>query len=185
MGAIAPILGIVSTVASTVVSATGAMAAAESEANMFKYQQEVANMNAQIAEDNAKRARDVAQVNQQDQDNQAAAFLGEQLAIQSASGVDLGSRSSLGSRKASRAVARRDALNVIQAGELNAYNSLTDKVNFDAQAAQAGMAADNALLKGRINMMTSLVGATKGFASQLGRFGGGGFAAAQPRVRMV
>ena len=167
--------------AGTLVSAVGTIVGGQAAANEARYRQEVAEMNARIARDNAVRARDVAQTNQQAQDNQAAAFLGEQLATQAGSGVDLGSRSSLGARKASRVVARQDALNVIQAGELDAYQSLTDASNFDAQAAQAGASADNALLSSYLGAASSLIGATRGFGNR-GRITGTGTPRSKPGI---
>lgn len=168
--------------AGTLVSAVGTIMGGQVAANEARYRQQVAEMNARIARDNAVRARDVAQTNQQAQDNQAAAFLGEQIATQSGSGVDIGSRSMLGARKASQAVARQDALNVIQAGELDAYNQLTDAANFDAQAAQAGMAADNAQLTAYLGATSSLIGATRGFGRNSGRITGGAVPRARPQM---
>ena len=102
----------------------------------------IQEMNAEIANDNAKRAIDRSAVEQQESDFRTRAMLGEQLAQQSASGVDIGVGSPKYTRIAARELGRLDALNIRQAGELEAYNYRTQATNFQANA--AGMRAEGA-----------------------------------------
>lgn len=164
LAGLAPILGTAFSVAGSLVSGFSAMSAAN-------YQAKVAAMNAQIAEDNAKRAVTRSAVEAQDQDALTRAMLGEQEAIQSASGVSLASRSSVLTRKAAAELGRRDALNVRQAGELEAYGYRTDAMNMRAQGALAKMEGRNALLGSFLGAGASLVGGANGVASPR-RYGG-------------
>lgn len=130
---------------------------------MGRYQQQLAEQNAQIAEDNARRAIQRAQVEQYDQDMVTLAFLGEQEAIQAASG--LGGRSQFLVRKASAELGRRDALNVRQAGEIEAYNYLTQAVSQRAEGEMAAQSGRYGLLSGFVRAVPSLVGQSRAVRS--------------------
>lgn len=120
-------LSTILTAASTAV--TGVLQYSASQANAS-----IMEMNAQISEDNAVRAIQRAQVEQEAQDQQTRAFLGEQLAVQSSSGVNIGSGSPVLTRVAARELGRMDALNIRQAGELESYNYKVDAASGRAQA---------------------------------------------------
>lgn len=126
------------------------------------YQAAVAEMNAEIANENAKRALERSQVEQQDQDAITLAMLGEQQAGQAASGLAFGSRSFRLQRKSAQELGRKDALNIRQAGEIEAYNYRTDAANYQAQAGIAKASGVNSLLGSFLYGAGSLVsGATK------------------------
>jgi hypothetical protein len=128
----------------------------------YSYQAKVAEMNQEIANDNATRALERAQVEQQDQDSITLAMLGEQEAQQAASGLAFGSGSFRLARKSARELGRKDALNIRQAGELEAYDYRTQAANFGAHAEMAKASATNSLLGGFLSGTASLVsGATK------------------------
>lgn len=95
----------------------------------------IQEMNAQIANDNARRALERSKVEQQESDIRARGLIGEQLAQQAGSGVDVGRGSPKYTRIAARELARLDALNIRQAGEIEAYNYKTQAANFSASAA--------------------------------------------------
>ena len=107
--------GTAAAIGGTIISTTAAM-----QAN--KYQQQVLARQAAQMEENANRASYAAQVNQQQQDMTTRALLGEQIAAQSASGLSLGGKSQMLTRKAARELGRLDALNIRQAGDVEAYN---------------------------------------------------------------
>ena len=111
----------------TVVSGASSFMAASANANMAEY-------NARVADDNAKRSIERSQLEQQDQDYQTKALIGEQLSQQAASGVDVGSGSTKYTRMAAKELGRRDALNVRQAGELEAHDYKTQAVSNRMQA---------------------------------------------------
>jgi hypothetical protein len=122
----------------------------------------VAKMNQEIANDNAKRSLERVQVEQQDQDAITLAMLGEQEAGMAASGLAFGSGSFRLARKSAQELGRKDALNIRQAGELEAHDYRTQAANFGAQAELSKASARNSLLGGFLGGVTSLVsGATK------------------------
>jgi hypothetical protein len=129
------------------------------------YQAKIADMNADIAKDNAGRAVFRSQVEQQDQDVQTAQMLGTQEAAQSASGISLNSESSRRIRKASRMLGRKDALNVRQAGEIEKYNYLVEAANQTAQGQMAKLGGIGSLLSGFIGAGSSLLGSASSTTS--------------------
>lgn len=94
----------------------------------------IMEMNAQVADENSRRAIERAQVSQQDQDIQTRFLLGEQAAAQAASGIDVGTGSSKFARVSARQLGRLDALKVRQSGELESYNFKVDAASGRAQA---------------------------------------------------
>lgn len=127
-------IGLIVGLAGSVVSGMGQVAAMQNQSAMAAYQASVAEMNKQIAEENARRAIEVSQVQQVDQDMISKALLGEQIAVQGASGLSLAGRSQMLTRKSAAELGRRDALNIRQEGELKKYAFLTDAANFGAQS---------------------------------------------------
>lgn len=107
--------GTAAAIGGTIISTTSAL-----QANA--YQQQVLARQAAQLEENAQRATYASQVNQQQQDMQTRALLGEQIAAQSASGLKLGGKSQMLTRKSARELGRLDALNIRQAGDVEAYN---------------------------------------------------------------
>lgn len=126
------------------------------------YQAKVAQANADIAAENAKRAIERAQIEQIDQDTETLAMLGEQEAAQSASGISITGRSAVRTRATARRLGRRDALNVRQAGEIEAYNYLTDEMNFKAQAKGSQLSAWSSMVGG-------VLGAASDYTSTMSR----------------
>ena len=98
------------------------------------YQAKVAAQNAAIARDNAVKATEQASQQAQQNDNEMSAFIGQQEATQSASGVSTQSRSSVLTRKASARIAKIDRDNIIQQGEATANNYLQQAADFKSQA---------------------------------------------------
>lgn len=145
------------TVASTLVSAGGSILQGVQANKMAKYQAKVAEMNKSIAEDNARRAIERSQVEQQESDMTALAFMGSQEAMQGASGLSLGGASQQLARKSSKELARLDALRIRQGGELEAYNYRTQGVNFGAEASMAKAGGKNSLVSGFIDAGSSLL----------------------------
>lgn len=97
-------------------------------------QAQVADMNAQIERENATRAVERSQVEQQEQDFANKAALAEQVAAQAGSGVALEVGAPVRTRSVSRRLARLDALNIRQAGDLEAYNHLVNASSIEAQS---------------------------------------------------
>src|SRR5262245_32460828 len=125
------------------------------------YQGQVAEMNAEIAKDNAKRAVERSQIEQESQDLKAANALGAQVTEQGASGLSLSSGSMMRSRRSARRLARLDALNVRQAGRIEEYNYLTEAANQKAQAHASRISGVGSLLGWFFSGLNSLVGSSQ------------------------
>lgn len=145
-----------------------------------QYRSEVAKMNQAIAEDNAARSIQRSQIEAQDQDAVTLALLGEQEVAQASSGVSLGSRTFVGTRRNARVLGRLDALRIRQGGELEAYNYRTDAANFKAEGGAARREGRASLLGGFIGAAKSLVGGA-GKVKDPNRYEP--FAARMPRAR--
>lgn len=102
-----------------------------------QYQAKVANMNADVARDNARRALQRSDVEAVENDRLTAEMLGEQESAQSGSGLSLTGRSFALNRARTRILGRRDTLNIRQGGEVEAYNYKVQRQNFKAQAKSA------------------------------------------------
>ena len=126
------------------------------------YQAKVANMNAEIANDNAKRALERGAVEGEDNDFQTRALLGEQEVAQAASGVSLSGKSAILTRESARKLGRRDTLNIIQDASVEAYNYRTQAANFKAEAAAAKISGISSMIGGVLgaagSIPTSMVG---------------------------
>lgn len=142
--------------ASTVLSAAGSLYTGAANAAAAKYQSGVAAVNAMIARDNAAAARQRSQEAQMEQDMLTLGQLGEQEALQSATG--LGGRSQMLTRKASIELGRQDAMRIRNTGEMDAYNFENQARSFDAEAGMRKASASNSLLSGFLNATQSIVG---------------------------
>lgn len=150
-------LGTIASIGGTVLSGVSAYGAAQ-------YQASIGEMNAKIAEENADRARERAAIEAQEQDDTTLALLGQQEAAQSASGLSLGGRSQMLTRKAARELGRKDALNVRQGGEIEAYNYGVDAANQRAGAEAAKSQGIGALLGSFLGASKSLIGGSRSTA---------------------
>lgn len=157
----------------TLLSVGGTIASGISALAAGNYQKQVADMNAQIAKDNAARAQERSQIVQQETDNRTAGFLGTQTAAQSASGISLTSRSAIATRRTARELGRLDALNVRQAGDVEAYNYKVDAANQQAQGQMAQQAGVGTLIGSFFKAGGSLVGGSNSVANSQGITGGG------------
>lgn len=122
------------------------------------YAKNTADMNAEIAEDNAKRAVFRSQVEQQESDLATAGMLGEQEAAQSASGISLTSGSLVKTRAAARKLGRLDALNIRQAGRVEAYNYQAEAAGLRAKGQGALFAGVGDALGSFMSAGGSLIG---------------------------
>jgi hypothetical protein len=126
----------------------GVAASTSATISANNYQAQVAQRNADLMNENARRAIDVAQQEQIQQDQKTRGLLGEQVAAQSASGLKLGGRSYMLTRKSARQLGRLDALNIRQDGDITAFNyRMAAQDNLD-QITQLKSANKTALLSG-------------------------------------
>lgn len=121
------------------------------------YAADVANQNAKIADENAQKAAEASQKNALESDMQTAGMMGEQLAAQSASGISVGSRTSVSVRKAASNIGRARAAEIRNRGrdEVIAYNQ--QSADFKGEAA-------NAKASGKWGMVGGILGAAQSLA---------------------
>lgn len=112
------------------------------------YQAAVATRMAEQNEANAERARTVGQIQQQEQDFEAAGILAGEVAKQAASGFEVSSTGFARRNKLARTLARRDALRIREDAEIEAENFETAAQDNRTQAAGAKMRGRAALLSG-------------------------------------
>lgn len=110
-----PVIAIGLGVAGAVVNTTATIAA-------NNYQSEVLARNAALMEQNAQRSVQAASAASLQQDQMTRALLGEQIATQSASGLKIGGKSQMLTRKSARELGRLDAENIRYAGDVEAFN---------------------------------------------------------------
>lgn len=120
--AFAPALAIPLAIAGIGLNVFGALQQGQSQKAAYDYQAQVAKRNAEVNELNARTALDRGRQAQLQVEEQNRALYGAQVAAQSASGLRIGGRSQILTRKSARELGRRDALNAQYAGEVEAYN---------------------------------------------------------------
>lgn len=154
-----------------VVQAIGAIQAGRAEAEAAAYRAEVARRNQQLANDNAVRIQQTAQVETEALEAENRGKIGEIIAAQSGSGLSLGGKSQLLTRKSAYSLARLDAKTLRQRGDLSSFNSRVDAANYGSEAQLFELQAKNARKAGMLNAFSSLIGSAKGFS---GSFSTGG-----------
>lgn len=121
----------------TLLTAGTAVVGAVSAIQGGNYQAAVARNNARIAEENAARMNEASQREALRSDQDYRALLGEQLAAQGASGLDILGRSAVSARQLTRRTGRRAAMDIIDEGAAGARRSLQEAANFRAEGKQA------------------------------------------------
>jgi hypothetical protein len=145
----------------TIVSVAGTIAGGIAARNQANYQAAVAKNNSVIAKNNAALASDSAQETQIESDRQTAALVGQQEAIQSASGLSTQSASALRTRRSANILGRQDSINIRREGDYNVQNYLQQSENFKAEASAQKAGAAGSMLGAFLNVGSSLVsGAT-------------------------
>ena len=112
------------------------------------YQMQVANMNAEVAGENAKNASAAAAIEAQKNDWQTRAKVADQKVAQAGSGVSLSGRSQILTRRTTQLLGRADSYNIQHAGSIQRYNHLVEQANFKAQAKGAMIGAVGSLIGG-------------------------------------
>lgn len=120
-----------------VMTAATAGIGALSSIQVGNYQAAVGRNNARIAEENAARIAEASQGEALRSDQDYRALLGEQLAAQGASGLDVLGRSQVAARELTMRTGRRAAVDITDEGRAGARRSLQEAANFRGEARQA------------------------------------------------
>lgn len=153
------ILGIVG----TGLTIAGIVQQTQAQQQVSNYQAMVADRNAAIMEQNATRSLDRSRQDLLKQEEQTRALIGQQIAAQSASGLKLGGRSQMLTRKSARALGRQDAENVLKAGDIEAINFRQTAEDFRMQSTFARQEGANAGVAGALGVGSALVGGAQSF----------------------
>lgn len=159
-------LTMIATVASGLVSAAGAVMQGQAAQQQADYQSAVARNNQQIANNYATMEMQKGAADAENQDRKTRAVVGNQLAVEGASGLDVNSGSLVDIRQSSAELGKLDSLTTFNNAEKSAYGDKVKATNFAADAQLATMKGDNAMLAGYIGAGSSLLGAASSFGSK-------------------
>lgn len=129
----APLLPLLPTLLTAGSAAIGAVSAISNG----NYQAAVLRNNAIIAERNAAKISEASQKEALRSDQDYRALLGEQLAAQGASGLDILGRSQIGARRLTTRTGRLAAKDIRDEGETGARNRLQEAADMRSEARQA------------------------------------------------
>lgn len=163
--AVATGLGLALNVAQIGMGVAGSIIGAASEQEAAQQAAATAARNKEIAEENAQRVLILSQEEQIDQDVETAQLLGEQEAVQGASGLRLDSKSFMLTRSTARELGRIDALNIREAAKIRAEAYRTEGDAYAADAAAARRAGNNAMLQGFLGAGASIVSGARNMIS--------------------
>ena len=150
--------GIGSTFLGALTSAFAGFEEGRAEKKMYDYQAGVARLNAQIAEQNAKYASDVGELQAGEFGYRAAAQLGQIKAAQASHGLDVRSGSPAQVQQSQQLMSAVDMAAIRSNAAKTAYNYRTEAVQASAQAGLDVMAGRNAALAGDVKAATSIIG---------------------------
>jgi hypothetical protein len=122
---------------STALAAAATAVTVASSVQQGHYQAAVAKNNALIAEQNAAKASEAAQQEAQRRGMESGALLAQQLAMQAASGIDVGSKSFLQTRQLTQRVGAQEQKDIAGQGSSAARRLLQDAANYRSEASAA------------------------------------------------
>lgn len=169
-------LGSILSAGSSILGTIGAIGSAN-------YQAQVAKNNAKIAEENARNASQASQTEQQQNDQQTLALVGEQEAIQGASGLSVSGGSQLRTRRSAQRLGRQDSINIRTQGQSEVRNLLQQAENFRGEARAQKSAAFGSAIGGIFDVGASLVGGARSVRSA-NRITASSSTASRPQVRI-
>lgn len=167
------------TLSSTLLGAAGAVQQGQATAASSRYNAQVQEMNATLADRRAKDALERGAVEEQRKRQQVAGLQGQQKAAMAANGVDLTFGSPLDTIVDSAVMGEMDALTIRTNTAREAYDYKVGAVNQRAGATMSRAAADNAETSGYLGAAGTILGgagrAYQGYRTgNFGSFGYGG-----------
>jgi hypothetical protein len=165
------------TAAGGVTSAIGSAMSGQAQGNMYAYQQSVALMNKQIADQNESYALASGEVEAQQSGMRTRAEIGQTKATQGASNLDVNTGSNLRVREGEAEIGAENQALIRSNAARTAYGFAVEGAQDTAQGQVYGMAGANAIEAGQIGAFTSLLGGAAGVsdkwfqARQSGLFG--------------
>lgn len=158
-----PVIGL--TIAATLVTATGQIAAGNASAAASRYNAQIAEMNAKIADNKALDALERGKIEEQKKRADTAKIMGAQQAAMAANGVDLSFGSPLDTIAGTAALGELDALTIRSNAYREEYDYRVQGANQRAQAnlnrMQASSAKTGSLLSAGATVLTSAANIAK------------------------
>lgn len=143
---------------STLLGVASSIAGFASNQSMANYQAGIATRNAQVMEENARQERMAGQIDQQEQDLEAAAIMAREKQQQGASGFETSSTGFNRRNAMLRILARRDASRIRDDADRRATSMENDAQGERETAANYKRAGKNALFAGLLNIGGDLLG---------------------------
>ena len=159
-------IGIGATAIGSLVSGVGSIFGGQAQGQMYGYQAGIANLNKQIALQNADYSRAVGEVQAQNYGRGAAQRMGSIRAGEGASGIDIGSGSKADVQTSQQLVSDIDLAQIRDNAARKAYGYETEAVQDTAQASLYSSAAKEAPIAGDIKALGSLVSGTASVADK-------------------
>lgn len=152
--------------ASGLLGAFGASQGAEAKAGMYSYQAGISRMNERFSKWNAKEAVRTGDLQAVQLGMKQRQQLGQIAAGQGASGIDMGSGTSVKVRESQEAVNRMDQGILRRNTQKKAYAHQIEATGHDAQAKLYDQAAVNSIEEGKIAAWQSLIGGATSVSSK-------------------
>ena len=158
MAAPMAMVGMGATALGGITGAVGSIFSGQAQSNMYTYQAGIAQMNAQIAKQNASYALAAGEVSAQQQGMKTRAEIGQTKATQGAGGLQVGSGSNVQVQKSEKEIGDENAALTRANAARQAYGFQVEAVQDTAQSQLDLMAAENAKTAGTIGAFSSLLG---------------------------
>jgi hypothetical protein len=159
------------TIGSTLLSAAGAVQQGQAAGAAGRFNQQIAEMNATMAERRAKDALERGAVAEQRKRQEVAGIIGKQTAAMAANGVDLAFGSPLDTLTDTAVMGELDALTIRTNTAREAYDYRVQAVNQRAQGSLERMKGDAAETGGYLKAGGTILG---GGGQAYGQYRGGG-----------
>lgn len=164
-------IGMVASLASAAVGAVGAIQQGNAAAASAKYQAQVNENNAILAQRNAEDARKRGAVEEDEHRRKVAALQGRQTAVMAANGLDVTSGSPLDILADTGQMGELDALTIRNNSEREALGYQAQGMNFKAEANLDRMRGSAAKTAGTIGAVGSVVSGIGGVADKWYKMG--------------
>lgn len=159
------------TIGSTLLGAAGAVQSGQAAAASGRYNAQVSDMNATLADRRAKDALDRGAIAEQRKRQEVAGFVGKQTAAMAANGVDLTFGSPLDTLVDSATMGELDALTIRTNANRESYDYRVQGANQRSQATMQRAQADSAEMGGYLKAGGTILG---GGGQAYGKYKGGG-----------
>lgn len=154
----------------TGVSTYGSIEQGQASARMANYQAAVAQVNNQIAKQNAQQATAAGNTQVENQEMQTAGLVATETADEAASGLDVGSGSPSKVQQSQNIMGTMDALTIQNNAAREAYGYTAQGVGYQAQAGLEGMAAQQAGTAGMLGAGSSILSGASSLTGNWARF---------------